>query len=163
MGTVRMWWSFVCFFVWPRRFVQHATQHAIDVEVEGNTHLAQEMKFYPNGDKATKLREQAQRTSARIHQKLRASILANLLAVVLILLAARVSALLLPPLWPATLTLLRVASAVLIIWAVFGRLGWKIQTWKGKALPEAVNWMWFRLTYGLGMYALFLSMIAWAR
>jgi len=50
---------------------------------------------------------------------------------------------------------LRFVGAVILGWAVLGRLGPEIRTWKGQTLPERLNVTWFR-----GLYLFSLSLIS---
>jgi len=48
MALLRPCWSLVCFFFWRKRFLEQATQHAIDRELETNKQLAQDVEQYPD-------------------------------------------------------------------------------------------------------------------
>lgn len=46
----------------------------------------------------------------------------------------------------------RVSSFGLIGWGVLSRLGWEIQSYGGKTIPEVLNRVWFYVVYFIGLY-----------
>ena len=146
---------FFCFVFWHSRFVDEATQYAIDSEFKTNQQLR---ALYPNSnlpdEKVAEFREAARDRT----QKLRRSILWSLPLVVMLFVAAWITAYTLASRLNPFVEVLRFTSAGLILWAVLGRL-WSIQTWKGTTLEEKLNDAWFRITYSLGIYLLALSIL----
>jgi len=53
--------------------------------------------------------------------------------------------------------IIRLISAVFIAIALFGRLGWNIQTWSGTTSPEKLNNNIYKCLYGIGFFLLALS------
>lgn len=47
---------------------------------------------------------------------------------------------------------LQLASLLLVVWATLSELGWEMQSWSGRTLPERLNKFWFRTLYFLGTY-----------
>lgn len=54
--------------------------------------------------------------------------------------------------------IIQILSTFLILWALVGKLGWSLQTWKGETLPEKVNDFWFKLLNILGLLLLFFAL-----
>ncbi len=153
-GGLRFWWAFICFFFWPRKFLEYATQDSIAREFETNEQLQQR---YPGRDLSDEEIARVRRGRETQTQTLRRSILSSLVKVVILCLAAGVAAALLGEI-PGKRTLaIRVLPAPLILWAVWGRRGWDIQSFSGRTLPERVNDTWFRCAYGLGVFLLILA------
>jgi len=152
----RWCWNLICFFLWPARFVEEATRDSIAREFEMNKQL---LEKFPNRDLPAERVADFRHGREKQTQTLRRSILSSLVIVAVLCFFAWVTRALvgeLPARWIAGV---RVLSGGLILWAVLGRLGWKIQTWNGTSLPERVNDTWFKLTYGLGVYLLMLSVM----
>lgn len=65
------------------------------------------------------------------------------------------------PLSAVAIRWLRVASVIVIAWAVLGRIGYETESWSGETLLEITNVKSFKQFYGLGMFlatfALFLE------
>ena len=152
---LRWWWSFVCFLLWPGRFVEHATTDDIKREFETNE---QWREAFPTHQLPEDRVVEWRRNRADKTRRLRHSIFGSLAAVIALALAAWGTSLLIG-IPPQAIRILRLASAGLIVWAVLGRLGWEIQTWKAVTLVEQVNRTSFRLAYGLGVYLLMLSLL----
>ena len=160
MTLLRTWWSLVCFFFWRQRFLQQAVRHAIDRERGVNKQFAQDFGQYPNVDAVRNVAEKTRKNAEKNTRRLSRSITGSLGAILCMLVTAAWTALMMPSLPTGTLTVLRLSSGVLILWAVLGRLGQGEQTWGGQTLPEVVNRKWFVLASTLGLYLLFLSVLA---
>jgi len=147
---------FFCFVFWPSRFVEEATRHAIDISFKTNQQLR---NLYSNGELPDeKVAEYREGVRART-QKLRRSILWSLPLVIMLFVAAWITAYTLASRLHPFAQVLRFGSAGLILWAILGRLGWSIQTYKGITLEERLNNGWFLFAYSLGIYSLVLSML----
>lgn len=53
---------------------------------------------------------------------------------------------------PSEITHFRVISLAIFAWAVLSKVGWGIQTWSGKTLPEQIDKYWFYVLYIIGFY-----------
>lgn len=54
---------------------------------------------------------------------------------------------------------LDIFSALILTHAVFGKLGWEIQSFSGDTVLEVVNEWWFRVLYSIGIILLFIAMM----
>jgi hypothetical protein len=52
---------------------------------------------------------------------------------------------------------LQLIGGALVLWAVWGLLGFEIQTFGGVSTPEVVNKWLFRILNGIGMFLVFIS------
>lgn len=156
LSPLRAWWVFVCFFVWPDRFVEHATRDCVSREFRTNKQLQQ---AFPDGQLPDDRIAAFRRARQEQTEALRRSVLLSLMIVAVLCLAGWATSAQVRDVPSTSIAGLRVLSAGFVLWAVLGRLGFKIQTYKGTTLPEQVNDVWFRVTYGLGTYLLMLSLM----
>lgn len=56
------------------------------------------------------------------------------------------------------LTIINIFSVFVIATSVFSKLGFSIQTWKGKTIPEQVNTFLFKVSYSLGVIGIFTTL-----
>lgn len=90
--------------------------------------------------------------------KLRNSIKQGLITVILVAIAAIFTAILCREfieLSQSLILLIQSISAMMILWALISKLGWPIQVYKGKTIPEQMDNFWFILLNITGSYFLF--------
>jgi hypothetical protein len=61
------------------------------------------------------------------------------------------------PISSSTLSIIQIASAFLILWAIIGQLGYSIQTIGGESMPEVMDKFWFIVLNIIGIFSLFFT------
>lgn len=142
LGNLQLMRRTLQLLVSPRWFAARASDWDFSTELETNPQLPE--------DRRGQFRDAA---TARA-RKVRRSIAGTLLTVLGITLSGyiigRIVHWIVSP--AAELFLyMRVTSAFLVAWGVLGRLGWEIQSIKGRTVAEQINSWWFRALYCLGL------------
>jgi hypothetical protein len=152
LGITRLALKTLVLLLWPGRFARQAAEHAFRTELMTNEQLRRER---PDGRMTYEDRERLIAQGEVAARALRRAILSSLGLIIVVMIAAWLTVLLLRRVYldasPVT-EILRVVSVGLIGWAVLGRLGWEIQTFNGRTLPEQINRFWWRGLYLLGLY-----------
>ncbi len=149
--------EFTLYFLFcPERFIDIATKDSIQKSLERNKQLREK---YPDG-KLPKTRVlEYRKTLANSTMLLRHSVFHAFFQVLAILITAAMVALVLSHFHTSfnIVLIIRLIGLFLIVWAIFSRVGWEIQTFSGDTLPEIINKFWFRLLYLMGAFLLFLG------
>lgn len=154
------WLIRIFYFIFiPKKFIEIATEESIESELETNKQLA---KAYPNNVLPDSRKEEFRKGEEERTTLLRKSICKSFLYLsctisISLILSFVLARILIIAISPIIIIIIRFISASLVFWAVLGRLGWEIQTWRGDTLPEKINILWYRFLYILGVFLLMFS------
>lgn len=132
----------------PRRFAGLAGEEALQEQIRNDP------ASVPEPQRPEWIRAQSPAYLTLIGH-VRRSIATSLLLLVVAVVSAYVMAAILRvigrPLDQWQIQAARVVSLALLAWATLSRVGWKIQTFGGRTLPERFNDYWFRTLYVVGI------------
>lgn len=135
------------------RLAERAVQDAFESEVRDNSQFASVYGAtgLPPEEELRWLGLQRRRTDL-----LRRSIAGSALLVVMAVATSFLVAVAMKSLgYRFTIQTARVMQAVslgIFVWATLAQLGWEIQSYSGKSLPERLNRLWFRVLYTIGAF-----------
>ncbi|HIE34909.1 MAG TPA: hypothetical protein EYP79_01765 [Campylobacterales bacterium] len=143
----------------PSKFIDIATVDSIQKSFERNRQLRER---YPDRNLPEERKLEYRKAMGESTITLRGSIFHACLCVLAALTIAVITALITKrylgiPIDSNTLLIIRLIGLFSIVWAIFSKVGWEIQTIKGESLPEIINQFWFRLLYTIGAFFLFLA------
>jgi len=146
-------------FFSSNKFIDIATEDSIQKSFENNKQLREKYpdKKLPEEEKLWRRKEMGKSTKI-----LRESIFCAFFWVLApVILAGIIAFIMKKPLdfeiSSGTLLAIRLFGLSFIVFAIFGKVGWEIQTINGESLPEIINKFWFRLVYTVGAFVLFLG------
>ena len=145
-----------------RRFNEIAADYDISRELETNKELR---SSYPSGELPPDARKSFEDGARERTEKLRTGYFAGLLYVVVAVVIAWASGNMIhrmvgpPP--PLVSDVLHVVSAAMLLGATLSKLGWELQTIKGRTLAEKFNRHLFRFLMVTGTYLLIMS-LSWS-
>ena len=142
-------------FLWPRKVVNTTVEDSIQDNFERNEEFA---RAYEDGVPPEKRNEFAVWHEQQVNE-IRSLIGRSFLWVAGTFILAWPPALYLGEKLTPYVSYLQAISAFMILWSIFGKAGWSIQTSDGETLPEKINEAWFRILTWVGIYLLVLSLL----
>ncbi len=146
----------------PRRFVEAAVGHDLEIEFEMNTEW---LAKYPDRQVPPEKVEEIRLRAIQRTRKLRAAVFTaigiTVGAIICGLVAGRILRYFTGPAPLVATIVLQVIGAGVILGATLAEVGREIQSWKQQTLPEKVNRWVFRALYVVGTFVFVVS-IGWA-
>lgn len=145
----------------PTRFVELSVIHDTALSFETNQQL---LAKYPNrqlpSEEAKEVEKVVWEKTNKIRGALFAAFWSTTVAILLGVLAGYSAGCVLGKPSAILVSTLQILGAAIILIATLALLGWEIQSWKGRSLPEQVNRWLFRAQYWFGT-TLFVFSLAW--
>jgi hypothetical protein len=143
----------ILLILWPEKLAELATDEAIREEMTTNQQFAQAYRTtgLPPAERQKWLTMRKEQID-----KIRGTICSSFLSLVSVIMTSLLFIVIIHVLGYSLIRGwvrgLRLFSLGLILWATLGRVGWGIQTFSGRTVPERLNQTWFRFLYCLGVW-----------